>query len=178
MQRKKVDKLVQALTSWQDGLMHIGECVVQFQRIDDCLSACIGRFIGSNRLIGEIVTAEMSYRVKVSVFGALFQQKLNAVCLPSDVTELIGRLHWAEEQRNTLVHSLWNASEANPDSVRREKKAIRKKVFSMTTEHRTPEELEDLNRALEGIITDLIFFTCEHFPNIRPVYPNRRRKKR
>jgi len=120
----------------------------------------------------------MSYRAKVSVFGALFQQKLDAETLPADVTELIQRLHWAEEQRNTLAHSLWDASEANPDSVRREKKAIRKKVFSTTTEHLTPEELEDLGRSFEGIITDLIFLTTEHFPNLGPIYPERARRKR
>jgi hypothetical protein len=177
MRRKQIAKLIQALHSWEDSLKHLGECVVQFQRIEDCLSICIGRFIGRNRLVGDIVTAEMSYRAKVSVFSALFQQKLNTASLPSDVTELVGRLHWAEEQRNTLVHSLWDATEANPNSVRREKKAIRKKMFSISAEHHTPEELEDLNRVFEGIITDIIFLTGEHFPNMRPIYPRRQKKK-
>jgi len=177
VERKQISKLVEALHSWEDGLTHLGECVVQFQRIEDCLSACIGRFIGKSRIVGDIVTSEMSYRAKISVFGALFQHKLNTSSLPSDVTELIGRLHWAEEQRNTLVHSLWDASETKPNSISREKKSIRKKIFSISTEHRTPEELEYLNRAFEGIITDLIFLTTEHFPAIRIVYPGRQKSE-
>jgi hypothetical protein len=177
MRRKQVSKLVQALYSWEDSVKHLGECVIQFQRIEDALSICIGRLIGRNRLIGDIVTAEMSYRAKISVFAALFQHKLKSKLLPTDVAQLIGRLHWAEEQRNTLVHSMWDASESRPHSVRRQKKAIRKKTFSLTTEHVTPEDLEDLSRLLEGIITDVFFFTTEYLPNITFTVSGKRKGK-
>jgi len=173
VKRKKISKLVEALRSWEHGLTQLGECVVQFQRIEDCLCACIASFIGKSRIVGEIVTAEMSYRAKVSVYGALFQQRLNTASLPSDIAELIGRLHWAEEKRNTIVHSLWDASEAKSTSIRRQKKSIRKRAFLVSTEHLTPEELEDLNRRFQGIVTDLIFLTTEHFPTIRAPYPRR-----
>lgn len=38
MRRGKVEKLVQSLTSWEEGLARLGECIVQFQRIEDGLS--------------------------------------------------------------------------------------------------------------------------------------------
>lgn len=133
MQRKKIDKLVQALTSWEEGLAHLGECVVQFQRIEDALSMCISAMIGRSRKVGEIVTSEMSFRARVSVFGALFVHSLRKASLPDDVVELLQRLHWAEHQRNILVHSLWDATESKPDSIRREKKAIRKRIFTVVT---------------------------------------------
>jgi hypothetical protein len=146
--------------------MHLGECVVQFQRIDGCLSICIGRMIGRDRRIGAIVTSEMSYRTKVTVFGALFARHLRCEILPTDVLELIARLHWAEEERNKLVHSLWDASETKPDSILREKKAIRKRAYRVTAEHLTPEDLEELSRLFEGVITDIIYLTSEHLPKL------------
>ena len=91
---------------------------------------------------------------------------LKAEALPEEVVELIKRLHWAEQERNTLVHSLWDASESKPDSIRREKKAIRKRVFSKAEEHYTPEDLDDLNRIFEGIATDLFYLTSKHLPKL------------
>ena len=122
--------------------------------------------IGRSRKVGEIVTSEMSYRAKVSIFAALFLDSLRKEALPDDIIELIKRLHWAEQERNTLVHSLWDASETKPDTIRREKKAIRKRVFGVAEEHFTPDELDDLNKTFEGILTDLFYLTSEHLPRI------------
>ena len=158
--------MVQSLTSWEDGLARLGECIVQFQRIEDALSVCISAMVGRSRKVGEIITAEMSFRARVATFGALFAHSLKSSTLPEDITELIARLHWAEQQRNTLVHSLWDASETKPDSILRKKKAIRKSNLAISEEHFTPDDLEDLNRLFEGIVTDLFFLSTEHLPSI------------
>jgi hypothetical protein len=154
---KRVDRLQQALNSWEEGLARLAECIVQFQRIEDGLSLCISAMIGRNRKVGAIVTSEMSFRAKVSVYGALALHTLRRDSLPDDIVELIQRLHWAEQERNTLVHSIWDASESKPDTIRREKKAIRKSVLTVAREHHTPEELENLNRRFEGIVDDLFY---------------------
>ena len=172
MRRKTIDKLVQTLNSWENGLARLGECIVQFQRIEDCLSMCISGLIGRTRQIGSIVTTEMSYRTRVSVFGALFQYHLRCKVLPEDIIDLIKRLQWAEEQRNILVHSLWSLSEKQPDSIIRKKNTIRKKTFTVTVESFTPEDLDELNRLFEGIITDLLYFTSEYLPKIKIQYPS------
>jgi hypothetical protein len=164
MRRSKVEKLVQSLNSWEDGLARLGECVVQFQRIEDFVAIRISAMLGRSRRVGEIVTTEMSFRARVSVFGALFAHCMKSEKLPEDVQELISRIHWAEQQRNTLVHSLWDASEAEPDSILRRKKTVRKGLFLVAEEHYTPEDLEELHGIFEGIVTDL--FYC-----LRPVRP-------
>ena len=158
--------MVQSLTSWEDGLARLGECIVQFQRIEDALSVCISAMVGRSRKVGEIITAEMSFRARVATFGALFAHSLKSSALPEDIAELISRLQWAEQQRNTLVHSLWDASETKPDSILRKKKAIRKSNLAISEEHFTPDDLEDLNRLFEGIVTDLFFLSSEHLPSI------------
>lgn len=166
MARKKPEKLLLALNSWEEGLARLGECIVQFQRIEDALSICISALIGRSRKIGEIVTCEMSFRARVSVFSALFLHMRRKDCLPGDVAELIRRLHWAEQQRNILAHSLWDASEMKPETIRREKRAIRKRVLTVSEEYLTPDELDGLNRSFEGIVDDLIYVTSEHFPKL------------
>lgn len=166
MRRSNIEKLVQSLASWENGLARLGECIVQFQRIEDALSVCISAMVGPSRKVGEIITAEMSFRARLATFGALFAHSLKLDSLPEDITELISRLHWAEQQRNTIVHSLWDASEAKPDSIRREKRSIRKSKLAVAEEHFTPDDLEDLNALFEGIVTDLFYLTSEHLPKI------------
>jgi hypothetical protein len=174
VKRREVDRLVQALRSWEEGLARLGECIVQFQRIEDAVSICISAMIGRSRQIGRIVTAEMSFRTRVATFGALFQHLLKSTTLPPDVVDLIGRLHWAEQERNTLVHSLWDASESRPDSIVRSKRAIRKQQLRVAAEHLTPDSLEDLNRLLEGVVTDLIYLTSLHLPQLESRLLSRR----
>ncbi|MHB8390840.1 MAG: hypothetical protein ACYDBH_14870 [Acidobacteriaceae bacterium] len=166
MRRSKVEKLVQSLVSWEDGVARLGECIVQFQRIEDTIAVCISAMVGRSRKVGEILTAEMSFRARVSTFGALFAHSLKSETLPEDIVELISRLHWAEQQRNALIHSLWDASESDPESIRREKRSIRKNKLAIAEEHFTPDDLDELSRLFEGIVTDLFYLTSEHLPKI------------
>lgn len=166
MKRKQLERLTQCLSSWEAGLARLGECIVQFQRIEDTLGMCISAMIGRSRKVGEIIAAEMSFRNKISIYKALFLHNLGKDTLPDDIIELIQRIQWAEQQRNTLVHSLWDASEAKPGCIKREKKAIRKKGFVVAKEHLTPDELEDLHRMFEGIVTDLFYLTSMYLPKV------------
>ena len=171
MRRNKVEQLTQALNSWEDGLARIGECIVQFQRIEYAVSRSISALIGRSQKLGEIVTSEMSFRARVSTFGALFAHSLKRDTLPEDIRELVSRIHWAEQQRNMLVHSLWDASESKPDSIRREKRSISKSKLAVAEEYFTPDDLIELNRIFEGIVSDIYYLTSEHFPNLKRKLP-------
>jgi len=155
------------LLSWEHGVARLGECLVWFQRIEDSLSICISALIGSSRRVGAIVTSEMSFRAKIAVYSALCHHALRAERLPEDLRQLVARLHWAEQERNTIAHSLWDASEKLPDTIRREKTSSHKGRFTMTAEHFTPEDLEDLKDLFEGIVTDLSYLTAMFIPRLR-----------
>jgi len=155
-----------ALISWEQGVGKLGECIVQFQRIEEVLSICISAMVGRTKTIGRIVTAEMSYRAKVSVYRALFIHHSGANPLHEDISDLVRRLTWAEQERNQLVHSLWDASEELPETIKRSKAACRKQGLKVDQEHIAPEDLEDLANLYEGIATDLIYLTELHLPKI------------
>ena len=156
-----------SITSWETGIAKLGECIVQFQRIEEVLSACISAMIGRSRKIGKIVTTEMSYRARVALYRALFIHHYGSETLHEDILALIGRLNWAEQERNLLVHSLWDASEEFPETIKRSKAACRKQGLKIDKEHITPEELEDLANLYEGIATDLIYLTELHLSKLK-----------
>ena len=167
MKSKDHEKLVTALMSWENGLNKLGKCIVQFQLIEEVLSVCISSMVGRSRKIGKIVTTEMSYKARVAVYRALFIHHFGTDSLPDDILELISRLNWAEQERNSLVHSLWDASEEFPETIMRSKAACRKKGLNVDKEHIRPEELEDLANLYEGIATDLTYLTERYLPKVK-----------
>ena len=164
--KREIERAAQSLASWEHGLARLGECVAHFQRIDQALNICISALIGNSRKVGEIVTSEMSFRAKISVYSALCHNALRLENLPKDLDELVSRLRWAEQERNTLSHSLWDASEDDPDTIRREKTSSKRGKLTVVEETLTPDELEELGRLFEGVATDLFYLTGKHIPKI------------
>ena len=164
--KRTIQRLAMSLTSWEHGLARLGECVAHFQRIEEALNICISALIGRSWKVGQIVTSEMSFRAKIAVYSALCHHALGAEKLPEDLRELVARLHGAEQERNTISHSLWDASEKFPETIRREKTSSNKGRLTTTEEHLTPEDLEELGRLFEGIVTDLFYLTSKHIPKL------------
>ena len=119
MRSRTLKRNIMILESWEDGLARIGEVIVHFQRVEEAISQCIAAMVSRERQVGGIVTSELSFRAKVNVFEALFLYRSRLVNLPSDVSELIGRLFAAEQRRNVIVHSCWDANYHKPTTIKR-----------------------------------------------------------
>ena len=165
--KRTIEKWAKSLTSWERGVARLGECIAHFQWVEEALNICISALIGSSRKVGRIVTSEMSYRAKIAVYSSLCHHVLGLNELPEDLRELISRLHWAEQERNALAHSLWGVSEKDPNVVRREKTTSRKGRFVATEEFLTPDELQDLGDLFEGVATDLFYLSALYIPKLK-----------
>lgn len=166
----KIQRIAQSIKTWNEGMREFGECIVMFQTLEDILGTCISKLGCRSRGAGEILLAEMSFRARVSAYGALFTHLKKATLPPIEIKHLIGRLHWAEETRNKLVHSMWSLDERQPEIILRKKKSNRKSLHLANTEDYTLEELQELRTLYEGIATDLIVTTSEHFPRLKIRY--------
>jgi hypothetical protein len=130
MKSRSLKRHIKILKSWEDGLARIGELIVNFQRIEEAIGLSIAAMVSREKNVGEIIASELSFRAKVDVFGALFIYRSKEVNLPADVSELIGRLHTAEQRRNSIVHSWWDANTRKPSTIRRKKVSCRSKKVS------------------------------------------------
>ena len=177
MRRKQIAKLVQALHSWDDSLKNLGEC---------------RRAISANRRLSEYLyrlfyRKEQTRRRHRYSGNVLPRKGFRVQCAISTKTRhrlLAVRRHRAN-WTSTLGGGITEHLSALTVGCKRSQSELRparekvypKEGFSVASEHHTPEELEDLNRAFEGIITDVIFLTGEHFPSMRFIYPRRKKRK-
>ena len=164
MTDENMDDVVASLQAWEVGVSYLAKSIIWFQRIENTLCTCISVLSGMNDEIGDIVTSEMSFRAKISILSALALYHSSTDDLHEDIQELIKRIRWAEQERNRLVHSMWDLSEDKPGTILREKASIRKSKHKVAQEDFTPEDLEDLRNLFEGINTDLIYLFSEHYP--------------
>ncbi|MBI3714794.1 MAG: hypothetical protein HY255_02235 [Betaproteobacteria bacterium] len=90
----------------------LGEMAVSFSKLEDELSGAIAILLSSPYGIGQVVTAELSFRNKVHLMASLVKQlsgkrpfNFSADDLVEGVNELAANCFRAEELRNQLLHS-------------------------------------------------------------------------
>jgi hypothetical protein len=163
---RSIEEITADLNAWHSGMSNFAECLVWFQHIENTLGICICAFGAIDEEIGQIITAEMSFRAKVSVLGALASNASGQEDLHEDIKDLLNRVRWAEQERNRLVHSIWDLCDKKPGTIRREKRVIRKNKHRVDEENFDPEDFEELQGLFEGINTDLIYLFSEHYPDL------------
>src|ERR1017187_5576594 len=125
-------------------LAEIGKIVVTHSLIDASLANIIGRIVSlrGRSELGQIVTAELSFRQRVGMLRSLLVFSLtedHETVVEFDQIKRI--LNAADDQRNRVVHSIWGHSgEADPHIMVRiktsakEKKGLRTEVQRLTLE--------------------------------------------
>ncbi len=164
MADENMNDVVASLQAWEVGMSYFAKSIIWFQHIENTLCICISAFSGMDEEVGEIVTSEMSFRAKVSILSALAGFHSKTEDPHEDIQDLIKRVRWAEQERNRLVHSMWDLNEGKPGTILREKASIRKGKHKVAQEDFLPEDLQNLKGLFEGINTDLIYLFSEHYP--------------
>jgi hypothetical protein len=152
-------------------MAQLGEAIAYFQHLEDTISDCIASLAARDRKVGRIVSSELSFRAKISVFVALFLHRTGLSELPEDMREFIGRLYEAEQRRNTIVHSSWDANLQKPSAIVRRKRACRRNGLLEVREHVEPLVLEEDKETFEGLGKDLWYYMTEYAPKYAARFP-------
>jgi hypothetical protein len=134
-------------------LAEIGKIVVTHSLIEASLANIIGSIVSlrSRHELGQIVTAELSFRQRVGTLRSLI-----TFCLGEDHETVLDfdrikkLLYSADAQRNLIAHSLWGSpDESDPHTVLRIKTTAKEKR-GLRTEFVTLS-LEDLHKITDEI---------------------------
>lgn len=90
----------------------IGRITMNFSALEDTLSECIIKVIGQSNVVGQIITAELSFKNKINLFSSLYfelKDKVEFNAFPGLETEhfkeIIKALNKCEILRNEVIHS-------------------------------------------------------------------------
>jgi hypothetical protein len=112
------DRAVQAL----------GKICVEFQSLETYLKVAVGQLLApDDARLGVILTAQLSFKATLDLFGALYQHRFNSPTEQEELKKFLSECEAAETRRNQIIHSHYQ-----PDIIRA-KGAIRTKHTARRT---------------------------------------------
>jgi len=96
----------------------LGEAVIWFEELDEQFSTAISFLLRRGDTVGQIVTAELSFKGKVNLLTAMFRQEVPQSKHLLQLDELAGACIQIEQKRNQVVHSKWRNELDGPGMTR------------------------------------------------------------
>jgi hypothetical protein len=107
----------------------IGKVCVEFQRLETLLKVAIGDLVDPpDHRLGMIVTAQLSFKAILDLFGALFEHRFNDPAQQKKLRKFLDRCKAAEDRRNQVIHSHWEPDSYGGQGAVRRKSTARGKL--------------------------------------------------
>jgi hypothetical protein len=107
-------------------LKHIGDITVSFALLESIIQLMIGSLIFEHQRIGQIITAELSFKNLRSLLISLYVERHGKDDDFKVLREFMKRAAAIEDKRNQITHSIWSAGQ-NSNSITRIKTTAKEK---------------------------------------------------
>lgn len=129
-----------------------------FADVEVWVRSFVWQLISPDQLVGQIVTAGMSFSRQLDLLAALFRHRFPDPALREALNKIIARISALEQSRNAILHSAWLTTSVDPNSktvLRFKITADRKKGLVQTKEVMTVEQLDDIGSGFEKAVAEL-----------------------
>lgn len=127
----------------QDHYRAIGRISVAFSDVETWTNAFLWQLIGPDQLVGQMVTARMSFGRSLELFAALFRHRFKSPIDRARCEEHLGKLSALESRRNEILHATWMTQSLDQsDALRFKITTTRKKGLAHAKEVLTPAQLD------------------------------------
>lgn len=138
-----------------DHLKHIGDITVSFALLESCLQTLAQSLLGAGQRLGQIVTAEVSFKALRALTVSLYLQRNGEDEHLEEFRALIKRAADAEDKRNQITHSLWAAGNDAASSTRIKTTAKERHGIRFHFENVTSEHLAEFARDIKVLAHDI-----------------------
>lgn len=140
----------------------IGRIVAHCEALHMQMQFMVWALIGAPQRIGQIVTGGTPFKGTVRVLGALVVDRLRShSSLAGEFDQMLRCAEAVEEQRNTVVHSIWGGG---GDSPQRIKMRVTRKGGLVWDDAKCfrPEDLDAIADQTSELAAQLIRWLCMH----------------
>jgi hypothetical protein len=122
----------------------LGEVVNGFEQLDDQVSTAIAFLLRRGEQVGRIVTAGLSFRVKVNLLRVLFAHERPDSQHLVELQDLTAACLQAEDRRNQFIHSTWHPAPDGLGMTRIKHTARGKHGLRTDAEALAPDQVDEL----------------------------------
>lgn len=99
-------------------LLALGRVTANFAVLEDAVSFFLWSIIGRDQRLGQIISAELSFKAIRALLSAVFHHRVSDETLRHELETLLNQVSEVEERRNILVHSSWGVGDTPKTKTR------------------------------------------------------------
>ena len=131
---------------------------VSFALLESIIQALVGSLIKEHQRVGQIITAELSFRNIRALLISLYLERHGEDDDYEELRELMKRAAQLEEKRNQITHSIWGAG-SDADTISRIKTTAKEKHgIKFHFESVNAEDLEKVAIEIKQLAADIQTF--------------------
>ncbi len=139
-------------------LKYIGDITVSFSLLESTIQWIAFTLIGDSQRIGQIITAELSYKKLIALVINLYIERYKKDEDYLLLKELMNKASIIEDRRNQITHSIWTVGR-KPDSVLRIKTTAKEKHgLQFQFEDIDTKTLSEYVNNIKELITEITLF--------------------
>jgi hypothetical protein len=138
-----------------DHLKHIGDITVSFALLEGVLRSVAHTLLGTRQRLGQIVTAEISFKALLALTISLYIQQRGEDKNFEPLKKLMRRAAGIEIKRNNITHSEWVAGKDVSSVSRIKTTAKGKQGMRFQFESVTSDQLEELAKDIKVLAYDV-----------------------
>lgn len=140
----------------------LGKITSRYALLEELIIGCINILIGGE--CASIVTAGLPFSRSLTILGALYRQKYNIEQeqdYPEPLKSLLTQAGYAEEERNIIIHSMWQSTRIKELLIRTKRNVSRKKGLRIDRKLVRIKDLNDVADIIQNAVEAALFFTYE-----------------
>jgi len=142
----------------EEFFLALGRVTAHFAILEEQVEFLTWSLMGNDQRLGQIVTAEMSFRNKVALLSSVFRHRVDDDSVRDELEQILSRATAVEVQRNVVIHSSWGLGDS-PETRTRFKKTARKgKGIEHQFEQMTAAQIESIAHEASAVAMDLSAF--------------------
>jgi len=140
-------------------LQRIGKITASFALLEQIVAFFIWSIISNDQVIGQIVTAELSFKQLLSLLSSLYRHTRKDETKIKELDNLLKRAFQVAEKRNVICHSIWGAGGTSKTITRIKTTAKISKGLRRQFEQTTVEDLDSIIKEIRDVTEDISAFT-------------------
>ena len=146
-------------------LKSIGDITVSFALLESEIQSLIGSLILEHQRIGQIITAELSFKNLRSLLVSLYKERHGKDSDFKKLQDLMKQAAQIEDKRNSITHSIWAVGKDKEHITRMKTTAKEKHGVRFKFEQVSLQALQDFADRIKLLAEEILCFRIELLKN-------------
>ena len=142
-----------------DFLRSLGRVTAYFSVLEDSIAFFLWSVLGRDQRLGQILTAELSFRALAALTTNVFRHRTDDPSLIGELDAIINRALAIEERRNVAIHSRYAGGRTLTTQLRMKTTAKKSKGIGQVFDDISITDLEALAQDMVVLNRDLMLFS-------------------